>query len=438
MEIISKFYLSVSIILQTLQQLKDVYGDSVDKVIQGNTSNIVFLKSTDDAMIDTLVKLSGQTHESLIESKTITKDNERLLNKNEGRISYTMSTKERPVIAFNDMLFIPPRNSMVFRAGSSPIWNRNETALAMSWRLLQNTIKNPRKEYTLQTVPTLSTAMDYDIRKNQPNFYAMLDKRLEQAKTVDTIRQQYMDAYGYKEYQMEQLDPDVLSDDLMIAINEMLYGTGIDKTGEDAYWHEAGFSSYDEFIEAQMEADEQGGEELLKSSKANTELQSEVDKLKTQVDKDSLLIFANGNISKSFLVSPAGQIIGQMDRLLSEAYIETKSYFKNDSKFRYDEKSGELRSDKNELFVRSLTGANAEDFKKLEADTVDPNSSIYSDDEFDEAVTLTHEVTPEFIKWLADRSTWSDIAGGRFDREAGRLYSLKYDFNGYDESNESN
>ena len=138
----------------------------------------------------------------------------------------------------------------------------------------------------------------------------MLDKRLEQAKTVDTIRQQYMDAYGYKEYQMEQLDPDVLSDDLMIAINEMLYGTGIDKTGEDAYWHEAGFSSYDEFIEAQMEADEQGGEELLKSSKANTELQSEVDKLKTQVDKDSLLIFANGNISKSFLVNPAGQIIG--------------------------------------------------------------------------------------------------------------------------------
>ena len=30
-----------TLILQTLQQLRDVYGDSVDKVIQGNTSNIV-------------------------------------------------------------------------------------------------------------------------------------------------------------------------------------------------------------------------------------------------------------------------------------------------------------------------------------------------------------------------------------------------------------
>ena len=30
-----------TLILQTLQQLKDVYGDSVDKIVQGNTSNIV-------------------------------------------------------------------------------------------------------------------------------------------------------------------------------------------------------------------------------------------------------------------------------------------------------------------------------------------------------------------------------------------------------------
>lgn len=30
-----------TLILQTLQQLRDVYGESVDKVIQGNTSNIV-------------------------------------------------------------------------------------------------------------------------------------------------------------------------------------------------------------------------------------------------------------------------------------------------------------------------------------------------------------------------------------------------------------
>lgn len=35
-----------TLILQTLQQLKDVYGDSVDKIVQGNTSNIVKLRMT--------------------------------------------------------------------------------------------------------------------------------------------------------------------------------------------------------------------------------------------------------------------------------------------------------------------------------------------------------------------------------------------------------
>ena len=30
-----------TLILQTLQQLRDVYGESVDKIVQGNTSNIV-------------------------------------------------------------------------------------------------------------------------------------------------------------------------------------------------------------------------------------------------------------------------------------------------------------------------------------------------------------------------------------------------------------
>ena len=54
-----------TLILQTLQQLKDVYGDSVDKIVQGNTSNIIFLKSTDDRMIETLSKMSGIRHKYL-------------------------------------------------------------------------------------------------------------------------------------------------------------------------------------------------------------------------------------------------------------------------------------------------------------------------------------------------------------------------------------
>lgn len=411
-----------TLILQTLQQLRDVYGDSVDKIIQGNAS-IVFLKSTDDSMLDTLVKLSGQTHESLIESKTITRDNERILNKNEGRISYTMSTKERPVISFNDLLFIPPRNSVVLRAGVSPVWNRNETVLAMSYALLGNTIRDPRKKYSLQTVPTLSLAKDFDVRQNQPNFYAMLDKRLEQAKMVDTVRTTYMSVYDYTEHHMDQLDPDVLSDDLMNAINDFLYKS--DHNQE--VWRDSGFNSEDEYIQAQVAAEElaeRRGQDLVESSVPNNELLDEVDKLKQDVLKNEIKIYAKGLLSKSMFVNQAGQLSGELYRVLSEAYQDTEQYFKNDTKFRYNKDTGELYSDQNEVFIRSLTGLNSDEIDELDAASRDANSKINGMDENSDR-TLKYEVTDAFVKWLVSLDSWSDIAGGRFDAAVASTYNRK-------------
>ena len=174
-----------TIILQTLQQLRDVYGESVDKIVQGNTSNIIFLKSTDDSMLDTLQKMSGIHHVVMKDSKNVTKDLEKLVMATEGKVTYGFSAKEVPVITYNDMAFLTMRNAIVFRAGDPPIWNRNETILLMSWRLFKNTIKQPGKEYTLQTIPTLSTALDFDVRKNQPDFIKMWEKRREQALASD-------------------------------------------------------------------------------------------------------------------------------------------------------------------------------------------------------------------------------------------------------------
>ncbi len=52
-----------------------------------NTSNIVFLKSNDDEMIERLQKLSGNTHKTYQDSKTVTRDAERLMMQTEGKIS---------------------------------------------------------------------------------------------------------------------------------------------------------------------------------------------------------------------------------------------------------------------------------------------------------------------------------------------------------------
>ena len=139
----------------------------------------------------------------------------------EGKTSYTMTTKEEPVISYNDMAFISERNSIVFRAGDSPIWNRNETILPMSWRLFKDTIQQPGKTYSLQTIPTLSTAMDFDVRKNQPNFTKMLEKRMMQAQVAEDAAKSYQEAYEYDDDDIARLDPDNYSDEIM----DLIYST---------------------------------------------------------------------------------------------------------------------------------------------------------------------------------------------------------------------
>ncbi len=69
-----------------------------------NTANIVFLKSTDDAMLDTLQKMSGTTHKVYRDGKSVTRDMEKLILQNEGKVTINLSVKEQPVISYNDSM----------------------------------------------------------------------------------------------------------------------------------------------------------------------------------------------------------------------------------------------------------------------------------------------------------------------------------------------
>lgn len=49
-------------ILQTLQQLRDVYGESVDKIVSSNTAILMYLISNDTDMLEELSKQAGTKH----------------------------------------------------------------------------------------------------------------------------------------------------------------------------------------------------------------------------------------------------------------------------------------------------------------------------------------------------------------------------------------
>lgn len=51
-----------TMILQTLQQLRDVYGESVDKIVSSNTAILMYLISNDTDMLEELSKQAGTKH----------------------------------------------------------------------------------------------------------------------------------------------------------------------------------------------------------------------------------------------------------------------------------------------------------------------------------------------------------------------------------------
>lgn len=366
-------------------------------------------------MIETLVKMSGTTHESRVDSKTITKDNERLFNKNEGKISYTMATKERPVVQFNDFMFIKERNSIIIKAGGSPIWNRNESAYPMSWRLLMNQIKIPGKKFSLQTIPTNSTAIDFDLRKNQPNFFAMLEQRLAQAKEADIAKQLYMSRYGIGESEFILKDQNVVADDIMDAVNMIVRGGA--RVEEDMEISDAESETDGEMP---MFEDAFDGNDILGGAATNDELISEAAQAQAEHADHAAMRYAGGQISREDLISMGGQVVRQLDKVIALAYEDSRQYFEDGADFRVDANTGELFSATNVAYVTSTAGSDAEDVDKLDDAGDVGDTRVYKEGE--DGRPAAFGVTDAFLKYLAGLDNWKGLADGRFDAAAAKVY----------------
>ena len=380
---------------------------------------IRFLKSTDDDMLKTLETMSGVTHRSRADSKTITSDMGNLtnLNRNKGEMSYNIATKEEPVISFNDMAFIPDRNSMVFRAGDSPIWNRQEMILPMSWRLFSNTIVNPGHDYSLQTIPTLSTAMDFDVRKNQPDFNHWFNKRLSQMTFVEEAVEKYKDLHGYSDRDIELLDPDIYADDIMRIIHNLMNPVSLADSDDDDDFY------YDPSLDPMAQA-----EELMAEMFDNNEVIDEVAKAGAQQKEFTDKIYANKLLSKGDFVSISGNISGHtFDKMIRKLFVEEWQKFFDDKDHFYmsgDRDSGFsscgdlCSSDVHKVYIRMNRSLNAQEVAQLKEDSTDKGTRVFAEnsediDSYGSAIA-TMEVTDDFYRYLASISPreFSNLAGG--------------------------
>lgn len=361
-----------------------------------NTANIVFLKSTDDSMLDTLEKMSGKTHETYLDSKMVTRDVEKPFLQNAGTVSYTANTVERPVITYTDLAFLPERNSIMFIASHPCVWNRNETILPMSWRLYGKwTIHKPGTEYTLQTIPTLSSAVDFDVRANQPDFEQMLDQRIKEARYVDKAKEIYKAAYRYTDYEISKLDEDVYADAIMNIVDELI--------------------KREERIESKASSLGRGADASYASSigksEENTEMIDELKRRAALEERWKRPIFAGGGLSRASFCSMTGVVNHQQDDIIISAFKNTgsASAFSHgeDAKWFDVRRDGGLQShlDSRCAFIESTKTrdrASEEQLKRqLEDDSERVHAAGYVATGTMENAYRGFRVTDEFLRFLA-------------------------------------
>ena len=398
------------LILQTMQQLEAVYGGDKNKIISGNSNNLVFLKSNDVTMIDELVSVAGKTHVERVNSMTVSENLQARVQKTDGRVSKTKSVLEEDVLPRNAFLYIKRFEAIVMRAGENPIYNYGSSALPPVFALQKDAIQEPGVTYSLQTIPTMSSVLEFDPEKNQPNFYAMLEKRLAQARLVASMEKKYRGAYGYSQHDIDIMDSDVYAREIMDAVNDELYSMELN------YRMQQELEDEDEFMmpdgSSRMFADMAVARE--ESILQNKEYDEATAKAEAQlVPNYRELIYAGGTISRELLVSPHGKAVrtgASLDAVFIEAVLKTKSQFMSDNKFRWDDEKQILSSSTGMRYISYDSS-----IEKLEKAGKDPNSKVLLEDA--EGTALEgYRVEPEFYEYLAKLDSWESIANGAFDK----------------------
>lgn len=338
--------------------------------------------------------MSGTRHEAYIDSKTVNVDKNRLVSQTDERVSYTMATKEVPLISYNDMANIAPCNSMVFRIGDTPIWNRNQMALPMSHCLHKNQINVSGKKFTLLTVPTTSSALEFDLNAMVPDFDAMLEQRLLEFETVDDAKSVYKTQTELTDAEINRMDADVYATEIMSIVNTLIRQRKAEDEAKGRAQQNTLHMTENEDIKQAMQEEDKKHEDGRKKR------------------------YAGGQLSREDIIkSGAGY-----QTLFYQAFMQTRDDWKTNPQVIYS--STDVKSKDG----RVLINFNSDDMQNFSDALVkaseEKGNRVYSDvDDAEYSGIQTVEIKPEFITWLVELESWPRA----FDDAVAKLLNAKDD-----------
>ena len=239
------------LIAQAWLQITEVYGKEAASIIESNTKTIGFIASIDKDLRNHVSAISGKMHvlQQTGDSNTVNVDN--VVGKTEGRFTRNRSVKERPVISEEDLRTMNNEDfgrGEMYTVGTNkrnPIFAGNQTALPYSFalhawnRLPHEPGHSSDDAYTVKSLPIANAGRGFDRINNTPDFFAMVTKRVRQARLATAMRERYkvirgMATVGHplSDDELMHIDADEVACDIMRGINETLRQDALAETNQ--------------------------------------------------------------------------------------------------------------------------------------------------------------------------------------------------------------
>ena len=193
----------ITFVLQSFQQLRAIYDESIEKVIRSNSSNTIFLKSNDEELINDLVRASGTMHEFRVKSKSVSRKLGDVITTAEPVVNFSGEHSETTTLTANDFLFLAgksPGNSITLISGEMPIVNKLSTITPMAAGLHQklpqeqyDERKGQTKPYSDATMPTAKSIDNINYLDNVIDGEALVRARVAQAKIAKEMEKTILD-----------------------------------------------------------------------------------------------------------------------------------------------------------------------------------------------------------------------------------------------------
>lgn len=224
-----------TMILQSMEQLKSIYGEEVAQILQANVETFFFLKSKDSSLINLLIAMNGkkvvinqssQGYETPLYRGGFhfsTKDpNYEQYHHPKVNVNYNKDV--RPLLDENAYLHLNSSvldgNAIVSR-GSSTVVSKGPTILPMSFFLFGNGKRTGGygEGIVPQALPVIADTTSFNPLNNIPNFDDMIAQRIKEAEWTPKVTKRYMEVNGLTKRQMDLIPRDELSRELMEGIH---------------------------------------------------------------------------------------------------------------------------------------------------------------------------------------------------------------------------